>query len=101
MFRMPALPPAQCLDNAPQLDPCSCFFFCCCCCCCVSSLQLLLHQLAPLPVSSFTAALQKPLLDSSALLDGSAVQVGTCHAAGCYLTCLGGRGSNSLVQLCW
>jgi hypothetical protein len=38
-------------------------------------LQLLLHQLAPLPASSFTAALQKPLLDSSALLDGSAVQV--------------------------
>ncbi|WIA35027.1 hypothetical protein OEZ86_003518 [Tetradesmus obliquus] len=36
--------------------------------------QLLLHQLAPLPASSFTAALQKPLLDSSALLDGSAVQ---------------------------
>jgi hypothetical protein len=39
-------------------------------------LQLLLHQLAPLPAGSFTAALQKPLLDSSALLDGSAVQVG-------------------------
>lgn len=36
--------------------------------------HLLLHQAAPLPASIMSAALDKPLLDSSAALGGAAVQ---------------------------
>lgn len=39
------------------------------------TLQLLLHQSMPLPATIALVGLEKPLLDSEALLDGTAVQV--------------------------
>jgi hypothetical protein len=42
----------------------------------VFALQLLLHQTTPLPSTTSLLGLEKPLLDSSSLQDGTAVQVG-------------------------
>jgi hypothetical protein len=44
---------------------------------CRSVLQLLLHQKMPLPSTIAMVGLEKPLLDSNSLLDGTAVQVGS------------------------
>jgi hypothetical protein len=40
-----------------------------------SALQLVLNQKMPLPAGTALFGLEKPLLDSNSLLDGSAVQV--------------------------
>lgn len=55
-----------CQHDGPCVDTCTA----------VVALQLLLHQTTPLPTTTSLLGLEKPLLDSNSLLDGTAVQVG-------------------------
>lgn len=48
----------------------------CRCCHLLCALQLVLHQKMPLPSTIAMVGLEKPLLESNSLLDGTAVQVG-------------------------